>query len=109
MSIKSRDMTGQKSVISLYTAGGDGENGCLTIAWYSWERHIEVHGQLFSPAPVDNYRGVDVDSPIVEKFHDCKRQYDCDRDQRHCGTGSAMAIQTVRAVSCTHRTPPCVF
>src|SRR5260221_6950780 len=63
-----------------------------TIAWYSWERHIEVHGQFFSPAPVDNYRGVDANSPIVHKFHDCKRQYDCGRDQRHCGSKVNVSI-----------------
>jgi len=92
MSIKSRDMTGQNRSSVCILWRGQRELGwarrerCLTIAWYSWERHIEMHGQLFSPAPVDNYRGVDADSPIVEKFHDCKRQYDCGRDQRHCET-----------------------
>ena len=64
----------------------------LTIAWYSWERHIEVHGQFFSPAPVDNYRGVDANSPIVHKLHDCERQYDCGRDQRHCSSKVHVSI-----------------
>jgi len=28
--------------------------GALTIAWYSWISHIEMDGQLFAPAPVDD-------------------------------------------------------
>jgi hypothetical protein len=60
MSIKSRDNTGQKweEVVSVVRmTGGGGGIVCvkLTITWYSWERHIKMHGQLFSPAPVNDY------------------------------------------------------
>ena len=59
-------------------------NGAHTVAWYSWVSHIKVYGQLFAPAAVDDNRSIDVDTPVVEELHDCKRQDDCDRDQSHC-------------------------
>ena len=44
-----------------------------------------MHGQLFSPAPVNDYRSVDTDPPVVEKFNHCERQDDRNGDQRHYG------------------------
>ena len=112
MSIKSRDNTRQIRA-SVLAGGRVGRNEekreKLTVAWYSWERHVEVHGQFFSSAPVDNYRSVDANSPIVYKLHDCKRQYDCGRDQRHYGPKGQRVSRGITATrECTHRTPPCV-
>ena len=90
MSIKSRDNTGQRwveVVSALRMTDGDGMVCVkqLTVTWYSWERYIKMHGQLFSPAPVDDYRCVDANPPIVEEFNHRERQDDRNGDQCHYG------------------------
>src|SRR5579859_2374379 len=65
-------------------AAGRHWDDTLTVAWYSWVSHIKMYGQLFAPAPVDDDRRINVDTPIVEKFHNCEGQDDRNRDQSHC-------------------------
>ena len=84
-------------------------NGARTVAWYSWVSHIKMYGQLFAPAAVDDNRGIDVDTPVVEELHYCKRQNDCERDQSHCESKlatcffiyEAMGVRTKRSCACS--------
>jgi hypothetical protein len=85
-----------------------GINGTLTVAWYSWISYIKMYGQLFAPAPVDDDRRIDVDTPVVEEFHNCERQDDCNRDQSHCSSKLVPYFYS-RGYGCTHETLPCVF
>ena len=45
--------------------------GLRTVTWHSGERNVQVDRQLFSSAFVDNDRGIDVNSSVVEEFDHC--------------------------------------
>ena len=55
----------------------------LTIARYSRERDVHVHGQLLSSAPVDHNRGIHIDAAVVEEFNGSKREDDRRSDNGH--------------------------
>ena len=56
----------------------------LTIARYSRERDVHVHGQLLSSAPVDDDGRVDIDPPVVDELNGSKREDDRRSEKSHC-------------------------